>query len=418
MGYPWDEWAPGALNSRQMNELLDEGFITFSGPRPEVGHSSMDLTLAGEAYEMTGGSVKPSKRSYSWFVKKKGLAKEIPEPANGIYELQRKSTYVFRLQERLDAALFNQGGIYGQATAKSSVGRVDVLARLIVDGMNTYESFDPKGMKNASGNMYLEITPITFNVKVKVNTSLSQLRLFYGRPEDAEIRAKELFHTVFRDPEHQDGSLTVSLSDATVGDTTGTTCKGVAFRSKNSAPVGASVPLWSDIQPDEMPDPIDYWEIEVADKQKRLFIRQDIFYILRSKEKLHVPKGIAIYCRASDETMGEMRIHYAGFVHPYFGLYREDETQGTPLIFEVRGHQVPVSLADGEKMATLIFYRMSEDAPDLSAEQKIKEARGYGSQDLKLSTRFRDWPKHIKRNEDGTVEELKKGVKDGKPETS
>jgi dCTP deaminase len=113
-----------------------------------------------------------------------------------------------------------------------------------------------------------------------------------------------------------------------------------------------------------------------------------------------------------------MRIHYAGFVHPYFGLYREDETQGTPLIFEVRGHQVPVSLADGEKMATLIFYRMSEDAPDLSAEQKIKEARGYGSQDLKLSTRFRDWPKHIKRNEDGTVEELKKGVKDGKPETS
>jgi dCTP deaminase len=167
-----------------------------------------------------------------------------------------------------------------------------------------------------------------------------------------------------------------------------------------------------------MPDPIDYWEIEVADKQKRLFIRQDIFYILRSKEKLHVPKGIAIYCRASDETMGEMRIHYAGFVHPYFGLYREDETQGTPLIFEVRGHQVPVSLADGEKMATLIFYRMSEDAPDLSAEQKIKEARGYGSQDLKLSTRFRDWPKHIKRNEDGTVEELKKGVKDGKPETS
>lgn len=413
MGFPWDEWVPGVLNRRQMAQLLDEGFITCAGPRPEIGHSSMDLTLANEAYEMLEGSVKPSERSYSWFIKDKGLAKEISKPSEGIYELKQKHTYVFRLQERLEAALRNEGVIYGQATAKSSIGRVDVLARLIVDGMNTYECFDPQGLKNGSGDMYLEITPITFNVKVKANTSLSQLRLFYGCPDDVTIRAKELFHTVFRDPEHQDGGLTVSLGEATVGEISGTTCKGVAFRSKSSAPEGMHVPLWKLEKQDERPDPIDYWDIEVADGHKRLLIKQDIFYILRSKEKLHVPKGIAIYCRASDETMGEMRIHYAGFVHPYFGLYREDETQGTPLIFEVRGHQVPVSLADGEKMAILIFYRMSEDAPKLSPEEEKKEAQGYGSQDLKLSTRFNDWPEHIRRKNDGTVEEIKEGGEDG-----
>jgi dCTP deaminase len=106
--------------------------------------------------------------------------------------------------------------------------------------------------------------------------------------------------------------------------------------------------------------------------------------------------------------MGEMRIHYAGFVHPYFGLYREDGKKGTPLIFEVRGHQVPVSLADQEKMATLIFYRMSEDAPELNEEQKAEEAKGYGSQDLKLSKFFADWPENIKRNGDGSVEAEKK----------
>jgi dCTP deaminase len=102
--------------------------------------------------------------------------------------------------------------------------------------------------------------------------------------------------------------------------------------------------------------------------------------------------------------MGEMRIHYAGFVHPYFGLYREDKTKGTPLIFEVRGHQVPVSLADKEKMANLIFYRMSEDAPDLSEEEQAAEAKGYGSQDLKLSNFFDEWPTHLKRNNDGSLE--------------
>lgn len=406
MGNPWEEWVPGVLNRRQMNQLLDEGFITHNGPRPEVGHSSFDLNLSDEAYKMLGGSVKPSRRSYPWFIKKKGLATEIKATTDGVFELKRKHTYVFKLQERLDAALF-KGGIFGQATAKSSVGRVDVLARLIVDGMNAYESFDPRGMDSPSGNLYLEITPITFNVKVKTNTSLSQLRLFYGHPDGAAIQADELCQTMFRDRTHSDGSLTVNLAEAVVGDPTGDSCKGVAFRSKKMDDDSIYIPLWSGNDTD-LPVPVDFWDVEVADKNGRLLIQQDLFYILRSKEKLHVPKGIAIYCRASDETMGEMRIHYAGFVHPFFGLYREDGKQGTPLIFEVRGHQVPVSLGDAEKMATLIFYRMSEDPPDLTEDEIRKEAKGYGSQDLKLSTRFKDWPKHIKRNSDGTIVETRK----------
>jgi len=418
MTFPWDEWAPGVLNKPQMEKLLEKGFITFGGLKPKIGHSSMDLSLADEAYEMLEGSVKPSPEPYSWFITKKfHLAKEIlPRPADGIYELKQKTTYVFRLQEKLEAKLRNQGVIYGQATAKSSVGRVDVLARLIVDGMNTYECFDPDGLQAGSGNMYLEITPITFNVKVKVNTSLTQLRFFYGHPEDVAIRAKELFHTVFRDSKHEDDSLTVSLSEATVGDTKGKPCVGVALRSKDADISSGHVPLWKQEHRSDKPAPGNYWDIEVADQNKRLLIRPDIFYILRSKEKLHVPKGIAIYCRASDETMGEMRIHYAGFVHPHFGLFREDGKQGTPLIFEVRGHQVPVSLADGEKMASLIFYRMSEDAP-LTAEEELEEAEGYGSQDLKLPAFFQNWPKQIERNADGTVETLE-GVENGTVETT
>jgi hypothetical protein len=75
VGNPWDEWVPGVLNKEQMGRLLDEGFITFPGARPTLDHSSMDLTLSDEAYEMTGGSVEPSQRSYSWYIKKHGLAR-------------------------------------------------------------------------------------------------------------------------------------------------------------------------------------------------------------------------------------------------------------------------------------------------------------------------------------------------------
>ncbi len=100
-----------------------------------------------------------------------------------------------------------------------------------------------------------------------------------------------------------------------------------------------------------------------------------------------MPKGIAVYCRAIDETIGEMRIHYAGFVHPFFGLQRSDSEQGTPLIFEVRGHQVDVNLIHGEKMAHLIFYRMSEDA---TAEQQAEKSP-YMDQSLQLSKYFASW---------------------------
>jgi deoxycytidine triphosphate deaminase len=84
-----------------------------------------------------------------------------------------------------------------------------------------------------------------------------------------------------------------------------------------------------------------------------------------------------------------MRIHYAGFAHPWFGRDRKDGQVGTPLIFEVRGHDVNVSLRDGESMARLLFYRMSEDAESADAK------KDYEKQNLKLSKFFSDWRKEM-----------------------
>jgi len=104
-----------------------------------------------------------------------------------------------------------------------------------------------------------------------------------------------------------------------------------------------------------------------------------------------------------------MRIHYAGFVHPRFGTKRTDKKEGTPLIFEVRGHQVNVSLADGERMANLIFYRMSKDSPEEEkkggGKRKAKrKKKSYDDQSLQLSKFLKTWPRKLTRNGDGTVE--------------
>ena len=378
MAEPWDDWIPGVLDKYQMRRLLEEGLI-IGKPRREwkrsLDGSSLNVTLSDEAFEMPGGSVKPSRRhAYSWLLDQFG--RKCPTPADATFTLHAKHTYVFKLRERLNPKRLFTARMHGQATAKSSVGRVDVLARLIVDGMDTYESFNAESLGNSNGDMYLEITPITFHVKVRPGTSLSQLRIFKGKPEDVEISGQDLFKTVLG-PMAEDGTLSVDLDNLKING------KQVAAFCAAGNTVKSAIPLWKKRR-EERPNPSKFWTFVKSDKSNRLRITKDRFYLLRSKERIRVPPGVAIYCRASDETIGEMRIHYAGFVHPTFGKERKDGRIGTPLMFEVRGHQVSVSLADGEKMANLIFYRMSKDSDSKS---------DYDSQELKLSGFFGPWPK-------------------------
>jgi dCTP deaminase len=384
-----------------MKELCDREHFMLNVPFRSklIDESSIDLHLTADAYLMENGSVKPSREDkYANFLKQKQLARKMSVATNRATLLKAKSTYIFKLRERLSQQL-GKIGIYGQATAKSSVGRVDVLARLIVDGMDTYECFKPDFVESRSysGDMYLEITPITFDVLVKPGISLSQLRLFYGDPDKVEVEGKELYGAVYPGVEKTIGSLTVDISNTKIGG-----LDAAAFYAEPSKDDRSAVRLWtSGKSGTPKPDPTKYWKLKPADGKGRLMIEKEKFYILRSKERICVPPGIAVYCRASDETIGEMRIHYAGFVHPWWGLRRTDNTKGTPLIFEVRGHQVNVSLADGEQMANLIFYRMSQDAPK-------SKPTGYESQQLQLSKFFSPWPesglRFTKGVEDGTVE--------------
>ncbi len=139
---PWKEWIPGALNDRQLKQLIDGGFIK-NAVGCGIDYSSFDLSLDRDVYEMVEGSVKPHGRGYEQFLKTQNrYAKKVPWEQNGEMVLKPRTTYVFKLKERLSTGKIKGLPIYGQATAKSSVGRVDVLARLIVDGMHSYEEFE------------------------------------------------------------------------------------------------------------------------------------------------------------------------------------------------------------------------------------------------------------------------------------
>jgi dCTP deaminase len=361
-GNPWDNWLPGVLSDRQARSLCEHKLITL-GSSDEIKAASIDLSVSDKAFKMPRGSIKPSK-AYPY---SDVLTERLPL-RDGYFNLEKRHTYVFELCGELNPKI-RETSIYGQATAKSSVGRLDVLARLIVDGMDTYECFQPNDI--TTGRMYVEVTPITFNIRVRPESSFTQLRLFYGDPEHSVISGNQICQTVLK------GNTRILTLDLQPADIAGHRVS--AFCAKDS--VNDPITLGAK----EVEDPKKFWEFAPLDADKRLQIKNGHFYILRSKEKLWVPEGVAIYCKASDETIGEMRIHYAGFAHPGFGSDEENNMVRTPLIFEVRGHQVDANLMDGEKMANLVLYRMS-DYPE-----KLDHA--YSRQSLKLSNIFKDWTK-------------------------
>lgn len=396
MNMPWKNWIPGVLCKKQVQELCSQGHIQnvvdWNSDDPDknpIDYSAIDLSLTGEGYRMAHGSVKPFGDRYMHFNKESHLVESLPEAES--YELKRANTYLFKLKEKLH--LPKEAKIYGQATAKSTLGRMDVLARLIVDGMDEYEGFDPEGVAKG-GDMYLEITPMTFNVRVKKGIALSQLRLFRGNPENCEIKGEEVYESLLHSATggEVDGCLSVNLRQTNISN-----LSGCAFCANPMREDDEPIELWRR----NYYEPCKYWQFLNTDENGRLGIRKTHFYILRSREMISLPAGVAVYCRAIDEAIGEMRIHYAGFVHPFFGKDRGDAQEGTPLIFEVRGHDVDVSLKDGEKMARLIFYRMSCPC------KKEKKVVSYNEQTLQLSKIFADWPEQIEVKQDGSLRKAK-----------
>lgn len=369
----WSEWIPGVLANTQLTQLAKERYIVGAPKNARPDASAIDLHVADKCYELRGGSIKPFGAGFLRQVTESG-AKSIDLHKDGSWHLRVGATYVFKLKETLRR--FRKGPIWGQATAKSSVGRVDVLARLVVDGMFHYERFDPEDVVDTAA-MFLEVTPITFCVRVRPGDSLNQLRFFYGHPDACELKGEEICRTCL---DKDKPNLTVDLMAVDINGV-----QGCGFRA-SPLDVNQFIPLWRDENGKAITDPVPWWEIVPSTSEERLQIHVDKFYILRSKERLRVHQDVAVYARAIDEEIGEMRIHYAGFAHPGFGWERPDHKKGTPLIFEVRGHSVPVTLRDSEMLARLQFFRMS-DTPELDDPGDDS----YNRQELKLSKYFKEW---------------------------
>ena len=130
-------------------------------------------------------------------------------------------------------------------------------------------------------------------------------------------------------------------------------------------------------------DPFEFWEPIPA--TGRIILNPGDFYILISKEKVSIPPDLAGVMTAIDPAMGEFRIHYAGFFDPGFG-YGLEHGKGTRAVLEVRSHDMPFVLEDGQMVGRLEYERLLEP-PDKIYGAGIGSS--YQAQGLSLSKQFK-----------------------------
>ena len=357
-------FAPGVLNAIQLELLTNRKIIKNRQKAPEA--SSLDLTIQeGRCWELVRGVLKPeTDGKYAELLAKPILAKPKKVETGGI-EVPARKTYVFQVAERLVL----DRPLHGHATGKSSIGRLDVLARLIADGQPKYDQIDPP----FDGPLFIEVTPLTFPILVRPRDAICQLRVFKGHPSQSRIRGEALkiyCRPIITDGDPEELRVAVSLTGVPNGQ------RAAAFKAKQNRPAIALGGKKESLSPEK------FWEL-VQPSDGGISITDGAFYIMRSVERFRLPPDIAVYAEAMHESLGEMRIHYAGFVHPHFGSSR---MEGTPLIFEVRGHDVNVFLREKEVLAKLQYFRMSEAA-------RPPKDKSYEEQELKLSKQFKKWKK-------------------------
>ena len=330
---------PGTLTSDGLSALVTQGAIGAPGgiPAELIQPASLDLRLAAEAFRMPGSVLPtPGERVRDLAA---SLALERLDLSQPVC-LGRNQVYWVRLQETcaLPAAL------EAYANGKSSTGRIDLATRVLTDGSPRYDRI-PAGYH---GELWLELIPRSFPIIAQAGIALNQMIVFRDRRilSAKELEARHASEPLLFEPDGSpapanrmfDGRAVMSadLERPVVG--------WVAKRNHrplNLSAIGAHRAE-------------DFFEPVRRPDSGLLFLEQDRFYILATRERVAVPADLACEMVPYDPTAGDFRAHYAGFFDPGWGIY-DGVAKGAVAVLEVRPHQDDLILRHGQPICTMAY---------------------------------------------------------------
>ncbi|HET9613944.1 MAG TPA: 2'-deoxycytidine 5'-triphosphate deaminase, partial [Candidatus Limnocylindrales bacterium] len=163
----------GVLPRQDLRRLIEDGAIwsETSDPVGQLQPASLDLTLGDVAYRLR----------CSFLPGKDAIREKLIDYEMGAIDLrgdgavlEQNRPYLIPLRERLRLP----PGIRGRANPRSSTGRLDVFTRVITDRGNHFDEI----RDGYEGELFVELVPMSFTIKVKVGIRLNQLRLVRGHP--------------------------------------------------------------------------------------------------------------------------------------------------------------------------------------------------------------------------------------------
>jgi dCTP deaminase len=333
--------------------------------------ASLDLRLGSKAYRVRASFLPGRQKTVEEQLNE--LQFDVVHLDEGAV-LERGCVYVVELLEHLHLPEI----IAAIANPKSSTGRLDIFTRLIADRSEVFDNV-PGGYE---GRLYAEVSPRSFSIKVRRGSRLNQIRFRRRNSQHDEHAFRPLSDRELRELHAEtklvDGDLNLRQGLVLRIELGGMGAERlVGYRAQRHTDV-------IDVDQVGVRRVEEFWEPLRARPDARLILDPNEFYVLASKEKLHIPPGFGAEMVPIAPEMGEFRVHYAGFFDPGFG-FTEAGHPGSRAVLEVRSHEVPFILEDGQMVGRLAFERMADEPDSLYGQIGTSNYQG---QELKLSKHF------------------------------
>jgi len=354
----------GVSPNQHIAAMIRDGAISATAPIEDgqVQPASLDLRLGDVAYRVRASFLAGHSRTVADRLTEFQMH-EIDLTGGAV--LEKGCVYVVPLMESLALP----PGMSGAASAKSSIGRLDLLTRIITDRGVEFDRV-PAGY---AGQLFVEICPQSFSVIAKTGQMLNQIIFRTGQTVigDDELRAIHAQTPIVS------GEAVISSGLGFSVDLRPDRGNLVGYRAKPHTGV-------IDLGKLNHYDPAEFWE-PVHTSNGWIILDPGAFYILVSREAIAIPPQCAAEMAPYLAMVGEFRVHYAGFFDPGFGHVAAGGA-GSRGVLEVRCHEAPFVLEHGQVVGRLVYEHMAEVPTQLYGTDIASNYQGQG---LKLSKHFR-----------------------------